>query len=356
MTFRATEQYVKIMGRTIFRDGIRYLGYSASAISFRFRGTKAGATLISDADAWSDKEKAWVAVFINDDKEPSQRIKLEANKQDVILYEAASEQEITVTLMKYSEAEYASCGVVEIDIFEGQCLEPPAKKEHFIEIFGDSITCGYGVEGNVEDLELDTAKENPMKSYSMKVVNNLDVDANIVAWNGKGVITEYIGDDCNEKNDSWLMPYIYQYTDAGRERDYFKAPEEKWEKWEFTSRQPEMVLIYLGTNDCSYVRDIPERHEEFIEGYVKMLEMIQEKNPRAKIMCTIGTMDPRLNESIPKAVDIYNQKSNEEAVRFVLLPEQLESDGLGTFWHPTEATNKKSAAILTAEIKDFMGW
>lgn len=39
-------------------------------------------------------------------------------------------------------------------------LSRPVHKKRQIEFFGDSITCGYGVEGDVSDEIFDTADEN----------------------------------------------------------------------------------------------------------------------------------------------------------------------------------------------------
>ena len=46
MKFYAEESKVAVSGRTIFRDNIRYLGYSASSIRFTFTGKSASASLV----------------------------------------------------------------------------------------------------------------------------------------------------------------------------------------------------------------------------------------------------------------------------------------------------------------------
>ena len=38
MKFQATEDKVKVTGRTLFAEGVRYLGYSGSSASFTFVG------------------------------------------------------------------------------------------------------------------------------------------------------------------------------------------------------------------------------------------------------------------------------------------------------------------------------
>lgn len=363
MKFQADKENVRVTGRTIYREGIRYLGYSATAISFCFTGTTAKAKIISDAEDRLEAERAWVAVFIGESREPLERICIRQNEQDIVLYDSDTTETVQITLMKFSEAEFASCGVVELEITdktasgEEKLLPPPAHKERQIEFFGDSITCGYGVEGDVEVLEFDTAQENPMKSYSLMTAGLLDAEANLVSWNGKGVISAFVGDeDVAEPDVAWLMPFLYRYTDAGRERDYFKKPVEQWEKWNFEEYRPQLVIVYLGTNDASYTRGIPEREKEFEDAYVAMLGMIQEKNPDASILCTIGTMDPRLNETIQRSVERYQRENSSCNIRFLLLPEQIEEDGLGTFWHPTEKTNRKSAKLIAAAAKELMNW
>ena len=69
MRFAAEEQRVKVTGRTIFRDGIRYLGYTGTSISFRFSGKTAKAKLLSDASTHGRKDYAWVAVYVKVEKD-----------------------------------------------------------------------------------------------------------------------------------------------------------------------------------------------------------------------------------------------------------------------------------------------
>lgn len=76
MHFLPTEDHVKVSGRTIFRDNVRYLGYSATSISFCFTGQKAQAVIISDPADWPEEHHAWIGIFINDATEPAKRVEL----------------------------------------------------------------------------------------------------------------------------------------------------------------------------------------------------------------------------------------------------------------------------------------
>lgn len=356
MKFQAMEPQVKISGRTLYRDNIRFLGYSGSSVTFCFCGRKAVAHLISNPAEHEPFQHAWVAVYINGDKEPSRRFSLDADEADYVLYEGKTDTEITLTICKYSEPEYAVCGIAWIETDSKTLLPPPTPKSHRIQIIGDSITCGYGVEGSLEDMVLETAKENPAKAYSLLTAGALDAEAEIVAWNGKGVITQYIGEEENTPVNDWLVPMLYEYTDAGCERDFFHRKKEDWEFWNHDSYIPDLVIVYLGTNDASYTRCIPERNREFEDAYTAFLERIHQNHPAAKILCTLGTMDQRLCDSVETAVNTFLLLHPEGNAFYLRLPMQEEADGLGTFWHPTAITHKKAAALITARAKEIMGW
>lgn len=356
MKFYAEENKVKITGRTIFRDQIRYLGYSATSISFQFTGKIATATLISDPDNWPEENHAWVAIYINDSAEPSKRIELTKNQQTIPLYENETENTVTITIMKYSEPEYAICGVESITIDTDKLLPPPEQRQRKIQIIGDSITCGYGIEGSVNDMVHNTSTENPSKAYSVLISKMLNADLEIVAWNGKGVISSYIGDDQDTPEPSWLLPMLYQYTDAGCCHQYFHEAKEDWEKWDSKKFIPNLVIVFLGTNDASYTREIPERNQEFCVGYQNLLLDIHTRYPDAKILCMLGTMDSRLCPTVEEAVDAFASHHPETAISYLALPHQQDEDGLGTFWHPTPATHQKIAALVTRRAREMMGW
>ncbi len=355
MEFLATTDKVSVSGRTVFRDGVRFLGYSTSSVSFAFRGRQASVQFISDPEAFLPEWKAWVAVYINEEKEPSMRFSLSEKEQKITVYSSDTESEVKIKVMKYSEPEYAVCGIRGIEI-DGELLAPPAKKSRRIQVIGDSITCGYGIEGSVTDEIHDTATENPTKAYAYRTAEALDAELEIVAWNGKGVITSYIGDEDVPKEESWLVPMLYEYTDAGLEKQYFHLPKEQWEKWNPEDFVPELVIVHLGTNDASYTREIAERNRDFSDGYLAFLETIHKKNPSAKLLTMLGIMDRRLCETVKQATAFFQEKHPELTAEYIELPEQREEDGLGTFWHPTSAANLRAVECIVPKVKDMMGW
>ena len=58
-SFKADENSVRIIGRTVYRDGVRWLGYSCTAAEFEFTGTKVLAEIKTD---WVNDEP-WKGIF-----------------------------------------------------------------------------------------------------------------------------------------------------------------------------------------------------------------------------------------------------------------------------------------------------
>ena len=101
---------------------------------------------------------------------------------------------------------------------------------------------------------------------------------------------------------------LYEYVDAGCERDYLHTPVNEWEKWDNSLFVPDLITVYLGTNDASYTDNDNARNQEFIDGYVKFIDTIKSKNPDIPILCMLGTMDKRLCKSVADAVKIIDPR------------------------------------------------
>ena len=356
MKFQATEQNVKVTGRTLFVEGTRYLSYSGSSIAFTFEGRKAFAAIWSDADAWDETLKGQIAVYVDDSPEPIRRICLDTEEKVYLLYESEQEKSVTITLMKYSEAPFGMCGIRYVETDTDRLCPPPAAGERRMEIIGDSITCGYGVEAENELQPFHTAQENPTKSYSLLTARALGAEANLVSWSGNGIISHYVEETATEPRDERLMPEVYRYTDIAGSEKLFGADESKWEKWDSSRFVPDIILVNLGTNDCSWCKDIRERKSCFGDRYVEFLIEIRKKNPEAQILCMLGTMDQRVLEEVEEAVQTLAETQKDEKVHFLSLPPQNPEDGYGADWHPSALTQEKTAELVVKEVRRIMNW
>lgn len=359
MRFTATEDKVRVTGRTLFIDGVRYLGFSGTSIAFTFVGRKAAASIWSNANEWggdNDDLRGRIAVYVNDEEEPRKRICLNREEDVYTLYESDREEQVTIRLVKYSEAAFGKCGIRFVEIDTDRLMASPAHADRRIEIIGDSITCGYGVEAEDELQPFRTLTENPAKSYSLLTAKLLRVEASLVSWSGNGIISGYVEETATAPSDKWLMPEVYRYTDISGSEKLFGEDESKWEEWDFSRFIPDAILINLGTNDCSWCKDIQERKDQYKAQYMEFLKYIREKNPSAQIFCMLGTMDQRVLKELGEAVEGFKEVQGDAKVHFLPLPAQNAEDGYGADWHPSALTQRKTAEIVAAKVGSVMGW
>lgn len=349
MRVTAGEQYVRVLGRTLMRDDVRYLGYSCSAIEFTFTGSKAEAVIWSTSPTLEKVYHAWVAVFVNDEEEPSKRFPVEKEEDTYVLYEGTASKETKIRLVKYNEASFGKIGIKAI-ITDGTLpTRPTAAKTRKIEFIGDSITCGYGIEGKWMVDIFDTAQQNPWNAYAARTARALDADYHMVCWSGIGIISNYTGDDV--PNDNWLMPPLYPYTDKAMDIALGNDPE-VWDNSRFIL---DCIIINLGTNDHSYTRLIPERVEVFGREYYNFVKMVRSKNPSSIILCSIGIMGQDLCPEVEKQVGRMISEGDSK-LHYLKFDMQDEKDGLGTDWHPVEFTHIKAAKKLEQKVKEIMNW
>ena len=341
----------RLSGRTTWQEGALYLGYSASFLEISFRGTKAEAEFLTDRLDWPEIHRAWVAVFVDGAKEPALRFPLTKEKERFVLYESSEAKEVTLRIMKYSEAAFGAVGIASLDV-EGELLPPPKAKEKKIEVIGDSITCGYGIEGIVDKDTFTTAQENPWNAYGCRIARALDAEVSLISWSGNGIISHYVDETVNEpRNDEALMPEMYYYEDysADLRREKNRAD---YIKRDFTTYQPQLIIINLGTNDGSYTRNIPARDRAFVNGYVKFLRQVREVNPDANILCTVGLMRTETNMLVKEAVERVNAFGDNKVYFKEAFMQNGEVDGIGADWHPTESTQKKFAEYMLEFITE----
>lgn len=351
MSFKAKEENVRILGRTKEIEDIRYINYSCSGIEFEFVGTSASIVLCTDNSKWEDIFKAWVAVFIDDEDKPSKRIPLDSDENIYKLYESDTSRKVKIRLMKMSEAAFSKVGIKEIIIEGEEGLVPTKNKERRIEFIGDSITCGYGIEGVFEKDVFTTTKENPWDAYAAKTAYHFNADFNCVSWSGIGIISSWT--EIDEPNSEWLMPMLYKYTDAALDNDLGKK---EFDIWDNSSFVPDLIVINLGTNDVSYTKDIKERIDLFTDGYYNFLEQIRNSNPNVEIICTLGAMGQELCPAVEAVVAKFKSATGDMKIHTHFYEVQLESDGIGSDWHPSAKTHEKMSKTLITKIEEVMKW
>ncbi len=219
--------------------------------------------------------------------------------------------------------------------FSGTLGEKPAEKELKIEVYGDSITCGcYNTPGdffNAYD------GGDGSKTYATFLARDLDADLNVVAWPGWGLSYSYRGFTTE------ALPTIWDKS----------LPKMNGNKvWDFTRYEADIVIINLGQNDSSAIRDYQDveavantTEDSVKQAALTFITNIRQKYPNCKIVWVEGMMDP-YNETFAKGVKAALGELDE--TYYCVLPSG-KSGGAG---HPNVEQHKIAGTELLNFLKD----
>lgn len=350
-TYMPDEEYVKVLGRADFTENTLWMVHSGSGAEFTFTGTEATVTMQCDSTIMGSRDnQARIAIFVNGECVVDEMI--DKMDETFTVFESETPQECTVRIVKLSEAAMSTVGIKTLEVECMGDIQPTPGKEHLIEFIGDSITCGYGVEDEDKNHHFSTKTENVMKTYAYKTAEALDADYSMVSFSGYGIVSGSSGD--GQKHPEQVLSLYYEKL--GFSYGAYVGKYAADVAWDFNKRQPDLIVINLGTNDETYTKTDAAKRDEYAAGYVEFLKMVRKNNPDATILCTLGIMGDGLYPSLEKAVEQYSTESGDTNVHTMKFDVQSPADGLAADWHPTEATHTKAADKLAAEIKEVMGW
>lgn len=345
-SYKATNENVKLLGRTYYDADKLYCALSGTGTEFSFTGTKCSITVSGDsnsANAGMTDNHARIGIYVNGERVIDDMVD---NKEEVYeVFKSDTPQEVTVSLVKLSESPMSTIAITDINV-TGTQIKPAENKEKLIEFIGDSITCGYGIDDPNKAHHFSTKTEDVTKAFAYKTAQALGADYSLVSFSGYGIISGY--SDGEKKVSEQALPQYYTklgYSWAAN--GSFKPSDVEWD----FSRQPDIVVINLGTNDDSYTKNVEERQNEFRDAYTEFIKTVRSKNPNAKIVCAFGIMGDRLFGKIQEAVNNYTSETGDSNVSTLRFDVQQASDGYSADWHPSVATHDKASQKLVEHIK-----
>lgn len=359
---------LKWYGRYLDNNQIRYFDYSASGFEFCFTGKKAAATILSDPEAWNDANKGVIGVFVKEIKDKAEykglsywdnfseeeplRFTLLKNENLCTLFESAEEKTVVIKVLKISEAAFGYAGLKTLEI-DGTLNEKSAETNNAvkIEIIGDSITCGYGIDGVWEKDTFTTQQERADKAYGFLTAKALKAEFQQCSWSGIGIISNYVDPaTATLPYTQWLMPANWPYTDKSLSLRLGLEPE----VWDESRFSPDIVIIHLGTNDASWVQKNEDRRVSYVSGLRQLIEAVHRRSPKAKICCCLGVMGQELCDSVSEAVELFKKDFPYVTAKAVKFPVQKEENGIAADWHPSAKTHKLVAEQLCNELKELL--
>jgi len=349
--YLVTEENVRLLGRTFFDDGtsVRWLTYSASGVEFEVTGESLSIVLYGDSGAANSTtdNAARFAVYVDGEKVVDDQMTVGAKTVEV--FTGDTQRTATVRLVKLSEVASSLLGVKSIQVGKGT-ITPTASNEYYVEFVGDSITCAYGVDDEDRNNHFKTSTEDATKSYAYKTCELLGADYSLVSISGYGIVSGYTGTK-GVKSEKQLMSLFYE--NLGYCPHSGGAYTSSNVAWDF-ERQPDVIVVNLGTNDNSYTGNDADLIEEYRLGYIDFLYQIRAKNPDAHIICALGLMGDQLYPAVESAVSSYSEESGDTNVSAYHFDPIKSDEGYAADWHPTEATHTRAANLLVEEIRQYL--
>jgi lysophospholipase L1-like esterase len=205
----------------------------------------------------------------------------------------------------------------------------PEPRHRQIEFIGDSHTVGYGNISTTHTCTEDKvwSDTDDTQAFGPLTAVHYDGDYQVNAISGRGVVRNYNG----FKGDTLPQAYPYALFD-------------KTQKYDDAAWKPQVLVIALGTNDFSTplnpgelwkTRD--ELHTDYEATYVKFLQELRAKNPKAYIV--VWATDVANGEVEAEAGKVVQQIKQQGDQHITFLPIDGLNFGACNF-HPSLADEK----------------
>lgn len=203
--------------------------------------------------------------------------------------------------------------------------DKPEQKKLKIEFYGDSITVGACNECIGDDSYEDYYEHNNYTSYGAITARNLDAEYSNLAISGTGV--------CVSWNDLILPDMWKRLYPYGKDYD-------------FSTRDPDIVVVNLGQNDYGYPASKGESFpKDFTQRYKAFLSEIIAQYPNAMIISATGGMSAvRSSRALISSLNKAIKELNDPNIKQMIFKNMTDN-------HPRVDTHIKMAQELTDFIQ-----
>jgi len=355
----------KVHGRTRKENAPLTLFWTGSALELNAKGSELWIEVESDYDMY----EPWISIVINGAWVSRQMI--QAGRYWICVFRGMNDQMVkNVRIIKDVQAMSGDmdCKLqIHAVKFDGDFL-PLEDKPYKIEFIGDSITSGEGIFGAKPEEDWISMWFGAVENYTALTAEALNADYQVISQSGWGVLTSW------DNNPHGNIPDIYDKVCGllqGEKNEALGA----WQKHDFNSWQPDIIVVNLGTNDNGafhspewveeatgviYKQRLNEDgsyNEEDLKAFERAAEnflgMLRGYNPRAQIVWTYGMIGQDMMPAIYRAVDSYQKNTQDKKVSVFQLPNTTEQT-VGARSHPGRLAHEKTAAQLADYLKELL--
>lgn len=342
VSLQAQEQFIqpnsdklKYQGRNRITPDSTEMYWSGASVKLNFEGKSLKATL-------KDERADNFLYVIIDGK--ATKLKLEAGKKEYTLASDLKKGAHTAELYKITEYDRGKVTFYGFDTGKrSRPLEAPAQATRRIEVYGNSITCGYAVEDTVGDSPA-SPYENNYLSYAAITARHYRADYSFIAKSGIGITISWF---------PYVMPDVYDRLN----------PADSASHWDFNSFTPDVVVINLFQNDSWLVKmatheqfkrtfgTTPPSSEFIINAYKNFLTRIRSHYPTTPIICVLGNMDAtREGSPWPGYISEAAHQMNDQKIFTHFFPYK------NTPGHPKKKEQQAMADSLIRFIDEHIQW
>ena len=295
----SADKNIMYQGRLGEKPGVKEIYWSGTSVKINFEGTSVVTTL--------EDENGTNYFNVIVDGQPSEILQLKKGKFEYVLIDSLAFGKHSIEITKRNEWTYGTTRFYGFKI-NGKLIEKDADKNLLIEFYGDSITAGHGNEDYSGEDSPDGDVTNNYNTYAAITARNFDADYTCIARGGIGIMVSWF---------NMIMPEMY----------YRLNPNDENSTWDFTSRQPDIVVVNLLQNDFWIVNH--PKNEEFIRrfgnekpneekiisDYADFIIKIRKEYQNTPIVCVLGNMNITQEDSKwPNYVERAVSKLNDPKV------------------------------------------
>ena len=330
----ANSKEITFTGRTkTVDDGAVKFDWTGVYAQTKFSGTSVAMRLSVDGTCGFN-------VFI-DGKFVQKILDKEKEAHNITLAEGLSNHQHELRLQKCTEGGQGMACIFGFFFDKGAKLEAVTPQKRYIEVFGDSYTCGYGTESLSHNEHFKVETENSDKGYACIIARYFNADYSIAAHSGLGMVRNYADKESQSKKTMST-------------RQWYTLDEHGEELYTDSTRHPDIVIINLGTNDFS--RNNSPKENQFVNAYVKFIKNIRTRYGQVPIICVVPhTACQYLRTCMTMLKELTQELNGIEIVSFTDNIVTVEYD-TGADGHPNYSGHRKIAMTLIPVVSKLTGW
>lgn len=335
------------------------LFWAGSSLEFTFTGAALHLAFAADFD----RVEPWISVELND--APLLRMPLDRGTTRLCLFRGMTPG-VPKRVRVFKETQPITddprhrLAVTEVRGEGGEILPVPPRPL-LLEFVGDSLTSGEGVVGSKEESDWIPALFSASGTWAKRTADLLGADFRLISQSGWGVRSGW--DNVPAHN----LPAIYEQVCAPalgpKDREAgAQLPHD------FSSWQPDAVVVNLGTNDAGAMAGPPWYGPEgqvfrqtgdaaglalFENAAVGFLRALRRCNPAAKLVWTYGMIGGPLGPRLAEAVERFRRETGDRDAYYLSLPAATE-ETMGSRQHPGTPCHQAAAEAAAAFLRSVL--